>query len=582
MGWAWLAVLMCSSPGSCGLRMLPNWPQLIGESELIVVGHLAGEPLRYGAVTVEDGDRRETRWYEGRLIVTEVLKGAGSEGETPLRLDGGMTPVRWVMNGLVHEGYGAKDFPGLAILDEGSSVTRFPPQAALEDARRPAIWMLAHRKTWVPGAGDLPTGTLGIDDPGQVWPIVLLPFVRAVLKPDALDEQLAFLRDPSEDVRRECLRYFRQRGEPRAFPQVAELLHDPGLVYEAIHTCQACGGADAIPHLRPLLADQTGETFYAASEALAELGDRESLPRLVEVLSEGRTGGARNAAAWALGLLGDRQAIPALVGALNLETPSPDGRGAEVWRCSRDALKRLTGCALSPNGDKAERWWQAAQGLSPEAWRHFEIARLIDSLTSATIGPDGQEQAEDRLHELTGWRIPGDRRHFWWPHEYAPQEGQRLWREWLAQQGWTDYQGLPSQTDDELTLTADFGRGWQGTEPLQIRYTVTNRSAHDLWLSKQCYELLRTVCPNGNGGCASPGQGTRLADFTAADFFRLPSGESRAVLGKLIAADDIDGCMEPPIVACAGLVFDRKGTSCGLGAWVGEVWAEPVRLGRDQ
>jgi hypothetical protein len=33
---------------------------------------------------------------------------------------------------------------------------------------------------------------------------------------------------------------------------------------------------------------------------------------------------------------------------------------------------------------------------------------------------------------------------------------------------------------------------------------------------------------------------------------------------------------DPPRLIAAALCFDRKGTSCGPKAWVGEVWAESI------
>jgi HEAT repeat protein len=67
--------------------------------------------------------------------------------------------------------------------------------------------------------------------------------------------------------------------------------------------------------LRNALDDGRGEVRYAAALSLRHLGDREAVPRLIDMLWD-QDGFARQAAAMALGRLGDPQAVEPLITAL--------------------------------------------------------------------------------------------------------------------------------------------------------------------------------------------------------------------------------------------------------------------------
>ncbi len=164
---------------------------------------------------------------------------------------------------------------------------------------------------------------------------------------------------------------------------------------------------------------------------------------------------------------------------------------------------------------------------------------------------------------------------------YAPDKAEAELRRWLGDQHWTDCLGLPSQIDDELTLkaglTAPFGSG----EQVRVRYTLTNRSGRDLWLAEHCFELLRARFTNGNGlGTAFgglPGPDTLSAD----GFFRLPKGEERVIVGPGVLSKNNDLMANGPIQRISvALRFAYEGTSVGVDAWVGEVWAEPIAVTR--
>jgi hypothetical protein len=89
--------------------------------------------------------------------------------------------------------------------------------------------------------------------------------------------------------------------------------------------------------------------------------------------------------------------------------------------------------------------------------------------------------------------------------------------------------------------------------------------------------VLNARVASGNGYCVAPGDGGRHQPVTARDFRVLHPGEQWTIVGEHILWNDPHNIQpEPPRLVAAGLRFGRKGTSCGLDAWVGEVWAEPI------
>jgi hypothetical protein len=566
-----LLFIVVSGPAWAWMRVMPDWKATLAEPEAIVVGRLVANPIH---VEHRRGPDEGRSWeYHARLAIDEVLRGELEATEVPIVLHYGLSPSRYVEDGALAD-HSLEEHPGQAIYDSGSFAV--PPRPIMENADEPGIWLLGHYEDRF-GRADAPTEWLGVRDPEHLWPIEFLPFFRAILQPDAVDEQLAFLHDPDERVRKECLRYFIDHQQRRAFPAVADLLTDERLGGIAVEACRVCGGEAALPHLRSLLADETREVFDSAARALAKLKDSASLPRLAEVAQAGRTPGGRGSAVWALGQLGDPAAMPTLLAALKADAVIPGPPGDELWERAQRSIEELTGCTLSPNGEKAVRWWEAAQHRDRAAWQHFEAAQRIEALLAA--GPDRQDRSDMMLTQLAG-RRPAERLllDFMRQKQYDPVAGQRLWRQWLAEQGWTDYQDLPSQIDDELVLTVEQTASLESAEPARLRYTVTNRSDHDVWLTKHCYELAYIIYENGNASLGSEGEYDRPQELTAEDFFRLPAGQARTTVGKNVFRHPDRHLTSPPAIIAAGLVFDRKGTSLGLDAWAGEVWAEPMRV----
>jgi hypothetical protein len=292
-----------------------------------------------------------------------------------------------------------------------------------------------------------------------------------------------------------------------------------------------------------------------------------------------------------LGTLGDPTAIPLLIAKLK------DGSAVgttEVWQSAQASLLKLTGCRLSPNGDKAARWWQAAQEFPPEAWRHFAIAQSIEAFL--TLGPNEQEQISQELRKLTGGPSAPDIGFSWViPASYRPKVCQEFWQDWLQKQTWTDYQALPSQLNEELVARAEPTAKVESGEPIHLRWTVTNVSPEEVRVCRVVTELAAIRHVNSGGAYAELGSGVRPQP-TADDFILLKPEESFTFEGRgevahgtapRDAQNPVPGYWgahrvqrrgQTPAWVKPGLVLTHKGTAFGHDAWVGELWADPITL----
>jgi len=159
-------------------------------------------------------------------------------------------------------------------------------------------------------------------------------------------------------------------GDPEAIPALLAALEDEPRVQEATLIALALlgkGNEAVLAAVRAKLTEgKTGEVRGAAAWALALMGDRESIPRLIGLLEDPESI-ARGSAALALGLLKARRAIPALQAAFG-EEPY-----AEVRLGILIALLLIDESALEPILS------EALSDLDP-------LIRLIAALSAVRLG----------------------------------------------------------------------------------------------------------------------------------------------------------------------------------------------------
>ena len=188
-------IVVCENSVCSGwLRMRVEDAVLVERSELIVVGHLKADSIKY---VPHERDKNEGRSWEHHavLAVMEVLKGKLDEKEILLVIHYGLDPYiggrRPKDGGKINIHAGQKDFPRdrIEILDTGNSA--FSPKPLVEDAGKNNIWFLQRRS----GRYGRESGyeRFGIADPEELQPISLKDYFLACLTKEpetAIKEQL--------------------------------------------------------------------------------------------------------------------------------------------------------------------------------------------------------------------------------------------------------------------------------------------------------------------------------------------------------------------------------------------------------
>ena len=186
---------------------------LVRRSELIVVGHLDKDSIKYVAHQLPPGQGRSWE-HHATLVVIEVLKGDVEKMSIPVILHYGLTPV---VGGYYNQPGGMMlnlrvmspgiDYPRdvVQIVDTGAVCGVLP----IKDAGRDNLWFL--RRLAGTYGREPGTGNYGIVDPQDLQPLALKGYLTAYLDPD-----------PERAVRREVERHPEVAERARAFLDLLE------------------------------------------------------------------------------------------------------------------------------------------------------------------------------------------------------------------------------------------------------------------------------------------------------------------------------------------------------------------------
>lgn len=176
------------------LRMRVEDAVLVKRSELIVIGHLKANSIKYAPHKREKNEGMSWE-HHAVLAVTEVLKGKLDGRKIPIVIHYGLDPYIGGRcpkdDGKINIHAGQKDFPKdrIEILDTGNSGFSLVP--LVEDAGKDNIWFLQRRSGRYGRKSE--NGPFGIADPGELQPISLKDYFLACLAKEpkkALKEQL--------------------------------------------------------------------------------------------------------------------------------------------------------------------------------------------------------------------------------------------------------------------------------------------------------------------------------------------------------------------------------------------------------
>lgn len=279
----------------------------------------------------------------------------------------------------------------------------------------------------------------------------LLGDIKAAQSRLLLEQQLQ--RGPT-DNRRVCylslgkLSYKESEAVLRQFLAREAPNPDDGLLW----AIGRCGTAASIPDTRRY-ADSTQTPIRAAAlVALGALGDRESIPPLLEVAAKDPDEDIRHSAIHALGLLKAKEAVPLLIEVL--QTPSPSELEFHAWSgiyndpdesYGHTGLNEAAIHALARIGDERalkafERVLQddrcyldfkdVADAAASLNWREL-VPSIIERMDKdyednvKLFGPD-DERYSPALRKLTGQSFPED---------------PKLWKAWLDNQARPEIRG---------------------------------------------------------------------------------------------------------------------------------------------
>jgi hypothetical protein len=158
---------------------------MLERSELIVVGHLEADSIKYVPHKRKAGEGRSWE-HHATLVISDVLKGSSDSRSIPIILHYGLSP-RVGGTSVGHgfdpdQGVLPKDDPNAAIyiLDTGASDWSGRPLVI--DAGKDNLWFLRKRSEFF---GRMPgTGKYGIVDPEDLQPLQLKDYFLAYLSKD--------------------------------------------------------------------------------------------------------------------------------------------------------------------------------------------------------------------------------------------------------------------------------------------------------------------------------------------------------------------------------------------------------------
>ena len=179
-------VFLSSNFANAWLRPRYEDATIVERSELIVVGHLEADSIKY-VPHKRKADEGRSWEHHATLVISDVLKGSSDSRSIPIILHYGLSPRvggTTVGHGFdPNQGILPKDDPKAAIyiVDTGSSIS-WPGRSLVSDAGKDNLWFLRKRSGFF---GRMPgTGKYGIVDPEDLQPLQLKDYFLAYLSED--------------------------------------------------------------------------------------------------------------------------------------------------------------------------------------------------------------------------------------------------------------------------------------------------------------------------------------------------------------------------------------------------------------
>lgn len=430
-------VLMGSTQAHGWLRLSYQDVEVVKRSEIIVVGHLDKDSIKYVAHKVPPGSG--ISWeYHATLIVTTVLKGELKEKQIPIVINYGLDPL--IGGRVVREneniGMGEPDHAipkdRVDIVDTGNSCVGGPP--VLEDAQKDNLWFLRHL------GGDLGReagkGPLGILDPEDVAAIKFKAYFEALLSKDVDEKVGRLLTDPDEAVLARVLRHLSAQHRPQDTKRIAELISSPIEKVQALAAEAMAEVSDmlAVPMFRQELAHKNPQVRTAACIFLCRFRDRESVTAIAKAM-QGLDGTQQQRVIGNLPRMQSRQVVDVLIDQLDerfgpKEQPSAAAFGAS--NAAAGALRTMTGIDFPLDSGEARKLWEKFKEFDDEVLLRKTVLEDIEALTDPT-NCDVRWSAYENLGRTANQHF-GSYNAFHGNEDPAGREkSQALWRQWAKE-----------------------------------------------------------------------------------------------------------------------------------------------------
>lgn len=395
------ALLICTHAGAW-MRVSYSDVEVTTRSELIVVGHLDKDSLRY----VSHG-RGQSWEHRATLIVTEVLKGTLKDKKVEIVINYGLDPFvdghRLSNDANALPKGGDPNAPGRINIEDTGDESR-DGDPVLADAQEDNLWCLRHL------GGDLGReagkGELGVVDPEDLQRLKYKEYFQALLAPDMDKRFDRLLADKDRQVVARVVGGIGQLHRRQDGPRVADLLTrvDGNLLIVVARTMAEVGDQSVIEPFRKALASDDPAIRAEAVIFLCRFRDAESIPAIAKVVPL-LPPSQREEVLKYLPRMQSRQFVGVLLDQLD-EQPQPDRSYYGGYECSvaaAEALKVLTEAQFPLDSRQGRQIWDKIKNLDGETL--LRKARLED-IERMTDENNSQGKRQERIESqklLRAW-----------------------------------------------------------------------------------------------------------------------------------------------------------------------------------
>jgi HEAT repeat protein len=216
----------------------------------------------------------------------------------------------------------------------------------------------------------------------------------------AVDRVIESLSDSNSNVRSAAVRALGESSSESAVPHLMALLRDESSALRGQAAASLAKlGAVALPSLISALKDSKPSVRQLAAEALGDIGSRDAVAPLIELVTTDQSG-ARPEAIEALGKIGDPAAISPILSVLRTGSVAVRKRAMGALAGFRDsrAIEALT-IALSDQNDEVRQAAAAGLGEVADERSIARLERLADNDASSDVRAAAVQAIERIRHD---------------------------------------------------------------------------------------------------------------------------------------------------------------------------------------